>query len=126
VTNSYYFLNLLNGSNVRVTELSDCCGAIAENASYYNYASPFNGTVGVGVGTLATRPSTCTAGVGYWATDQGDWNSTAAGPDGQFYKCTSTNSWTLYYTPYAYPHPLRSGTQPQTPPSAPTNLRITP
>src|SRR5262249_1410402 len=34
--------------------------------------SPFNGTSGVGFGTLANRPSTCTPGVGYWATDQGN------------------------------------------------------
>src|ERR1019366_4836093 len=36
--------------------------------------SPFNGTSGVGFGTLANRPATCTPGVGYFATDQGNWN----------------------------------------------------
>jgi len=25
---------------------------------------------------------------------------------GQLYVCTSTNTWTLYYTPFVYPHPL--------------------
>jgi len=25
---------------------------------------------------------------------------------GTLYKCTATNTWTAYYTPYAYPHPL--------------------
>jgi len=26
---------------------------------------------------------------------------------GTLYKCTSANTWTAYYTPYTYPHPLR-------------------
>ena len=120
---SYYFLNTHNGANVRVTELSDCCGAIAENAQYFNHATPFNGTAGVGSGPLASRPATCTAGVGYWAVDQGEWNSLKAGPDGEFYTCTATNTWSLYYRPYPYPHPLRAGTQP---PAPPTNVRIIP
>ena len=28
---------------------------------------------------------------------------------GTLYKCTSTNKWEPYYTPYTYPHPLRVG-----------------
>jgi hypothetical protein len=77
--------------------------------------SPFNGTVGMGFGTLANRPTTCTTnpnepggGVGYWATDQGEWDSTHAGPDGRLYRCSETNVWTVHYTPYTYPHPLRT------------------
>ena len=79
---------------------------ITENVDYWNYNPSFNGVTGIGRGTLASRPATCTTGVGYWATDQGEWKSKNPGPDGQFYKCTSTNTWTLYYTPYTYPHPL--------------------
>lgn len=56
-------------------------------------------------GTLAARPSTCTAGYAYWATDQGNWNLSGSGGQGVLYKCTATNTWTLYYTPYAYPYP---------------------
>ncbi len=117
VSNSYYFLNTLNGANRAVTELSDCCSAIAENAEYWNYAPSFTGATGVGAGTLAARPATCTAGVGYWATDQGGWNT--LGASGVFYKCVSRNTWALAYTPLTYPHPLRGSAL-----AAPSNLRI--
>lgn len=72
-------------------------------------SSPFDGTAGTGFGTLARRPSTCTTGVGYWATDQGSWNTSGSGGQGLLYTCTSTNTWTLFYTPYSYPHPLIGG-----------------
>lgn len=69
-------------------------------------SSPFNGTTGMGFGTLANRPTTCTTstnesggGVGYFATDQG--------PQGTLYRCSATNTWTVQYTPYTYPHPLQ-------------------
>jgi hypothetical protein len=98
---------------------------IVNNQDYYTYTqtwngsaftgTAFDGTVGTGSGTLASRPSTCTTGVGYWATDQGTWNTTnTAGPvtaqignQGVLYTCISTNTWsTAPYTPYTYPHPL--------------------
>jgi hypothetical protein len=70
--------------------------------------SPFNGSTGMGFGSLANRPSTCTTnaseaggGVGYFAIDQGS--------QGTLYRCSSTNTWTAHYVPYAYPHPLVSG-----------------
>jgi hypothetical protein len=96
---------------------------ILSGRDYYRQASgvqvsptsPFNGTSGVGWGTLANRPTTCTAGVAYFATDQGSWNTSTSNPygvqqngaDGVLYKATATNTWTLYYTPYTYPHPLQ-------------------
>jgi hypothetical protein len=111
-------------------------GRVASDRDYYSAASgiqtsptsPFNGTSGTGWGTLANRPTPCTTGVGYFATDQGSWNRSTSNPygvqqngaDGVLYKCTATNTWTLYYTPYTYPHPLQS----ETVPSAPTNLRV--
>jgi hypothetical protein len=86
--------------------------------------SPFNGTSGDGHGTLANRPTTCTQGVGYWATDQGNWNQSGSGGQGELYICTATNVWTMKYEPYTYPHPLitggTSGTG-GTPPTAPTD-----
>jgi hypothetical protein len=126
---------------------------VAANRDYYNAvsasaqtssSSPFNGTTGVGFGTLANRPTTCTAtpqaadaghgGVGYWATDQGSWNKSGNGfGQGILYSCTATNTWTVAYTPYTYPHPLQGGggggsTPPPTPPptqppAPPSNLQ---
>lgn len=72
--------------------------------------SPFDGTSGIGHGTLANRPTTCSAGtnvdtedagmsgVGYWATDVKT-----------LYRCATTNTWVVHYRPYVYPHPLVSG-----------------
>lgn len=89
---------------------------IVGNRDIFTYTTGFNGTTGVGDGLLASRPATCTTGVGYFATDQGSWNSSAsnpygvnaAGADGVFYRCTSTDTWTSDWTPYAYPHPLQA------------------
>ena len=106
------------------------------NSDYYQWCNPssvsgctnFTGaatvgspsTGGVGSGTLAARPSTCTTGVAYWATDQGSWNTSGSGPQGELFKCTATNTWTLFYTPLTYPHPLVSGTTAPPPPPPPT------
>ena len=64
--------------------------------------SPFSGSSGVGFGTLANRPTTCTTnsaelggGVGYWATDTNT-----------LYRCAAANTWATHYQPYVYPHPL--------------------
>jgi hypothetical protein len=98
--------------------------------SVANGGGAFDGTVGVGSGTIASRPATCTTGVGWWATDQGSWDTTiAANTSGLFYKCTSTNTWTLFYTPYTYPHPLvTAGNSPQGVPShgLPVELQLAP
>jgi hypothetical protein len=96
---------------------------IVANRDYYAYKSSFNGTTGVGEGTLSQRPSSCTVGVGYWATDSGEWNANHSGADGQLFRCTATNTWSAWYTPYTYPHPLQGGVT-QSAPTAPTNLRI--
>ena len=100
-------------------------GSTAQTTS----SSPFSGTTGTGWGTLANRPTTCTAGAGgtyatsptgsygvaYFATDQN-------GGIGELYICTTTNTWTASYEPYTYPHPLVGGTpQALAPTGSPTS-----
>lgn len=96
---------------------------IVESRDYYTYRSSFNGTAGIGEGPLSARPATCTTGVMYWATDQGEWNARNAGPDGQMYRCVAANTWSLHYVPFAYPHPLQNGAS-MTSPAPPANVRI--
>ena len=96
---------------------------LVENRDYYQPQTSFDGSVGTGAGTLASRPGTCTPRVAYWASDQGAWNHSGSGGQGQLYICTAPNTWTLSYTPYTYPHPLISGTGS---PAAPSNLVATP
>lgn len=104
---AYFWDNLRSGSPVSIfidtVERNDL--HIQEERDVYFHDSTFDGTTGVGTGTIGSRPSTCTTGVAYWATDEGEWNGLQAGADGRLYKCTATNTWTLYYTPYSYPHP---------------------
>jgi hypothetical protein len=100
---------------------------IKPNRDYYDAVSasaqtsptsPFNGSSGMGFGTLANRPASCTTntaesggGVGYWATDTET-----------LYRCSATNIWTTHYRPYTYPHPLAQGSVALLP--APANLRV--
>lgn len=102
--------------------------------------SPFNGTTGMGFGTLANRPTTCSVGntdaaditlgvsaggVGYFATDQGSWNTSGNGRgSGVLYRCTGSNNWVAHYTPYTYPHPLVGGAAPSTPSRFNLNLNL--
>ena len=91
-----------------------------ENRDYYlelpnlNENASFNGTAGVGFGALSARPAACTPMVAYWATD----NNT-------LYQCGNGNSWSSYYTPFTYPHPLTQGTTQTQAPQAPTGLTAT-
>ncbi|MGA8022831.1 MAG: hypothetical protein WA361_05965 [Candidatus Acidiferrales bacterium] len=97
-----------DGSQTRILANRDYYAEVSQLAQS-SPTSPFNGTTGTGFGTLANRPTTCTPHVGYWATDQGDWNGSGSGGQGELYICTSTNSWTMSYEPYTYPHPLTAG-----------------
>lgn len=145
ISNTYLWNNRLNNSTINPAVMydqvrGDCTtgtlntlyqttdagtwGAycIDENTAYWQQRTgTFTGTGvaaqggGVGCGTLANRPGTCTTGVGYWATAQSCANTTnmvGVSPttpiSGTLYKCTATNTWTAYYQPYTYPHPLRS------------------
>jgi hypothetical protein len=98
-------------------------GAIAlrNDIDYFNYNLSFGertagNSSGVGCGTLAARPATCTTGIAYWATSQSCSdiaNYVGKAPttpiSGTLYRCSTTDTWSAYYTPYTYPHPLRGG-----------------
>jgi hypothetical protein len=132
---SYIWSNTINGgavsyassSTLRVIRSRDFYVENPNQVAQSSLTAPFDGTntLGIGHGTLGNRATNCTTGVGYWATDQGSWNQSGSGGQGQLYICTATNTWTLYYTPYTYPHPLIGGNAPGTP-NPPTNLQAAP
>lgn len=91
---------------------------IKANRDFFAEAG-FDDTAGVSTGTkqqmLASTPSL--RNVGWWVTDEGEWNSkNGAAPDGQLYAWDGAQ-WQLKYRPFTYPHPLRGG-------GAPSNVRI--
>lgn len=129
----YVWLNTTGSSamSITVNNQGDVQSKIFPNREFFCDAGHSGCANGVRAGTIATRPGTCTTGQAYWATNEGEWNSVDNGADGRLYKCTATNTWALYYTPYAYPHPWTTGGAgggggggDLTPPSAPMNLRI--
>lgn len=138
INNSYVFQNRVSATGAFIAQTNsggdDCGGVVVENTTFWLSKTSFTGAVGVGAGTLTARPATCTTGVGYWATNQSTTNLTGmvgANPStpisGTLYKCTSTNTWTAYYTPLAYPHPLRALASTDNPPGAPAppqNIRL--
>jgi hypothetical protein len=86
-----------NDHSINSDSNSPCVGGmIVLNRDYY---TPSSGT---------SLPATCIVNQAYWKTDEGgNWNTTnGSANDGKLYKCTATNTWTAYYTPYTYPHPL--------------------
>lgn len=107
VQDTYIWNNIKNSINVTPTYpegYGDVSPWIVLNRDYWMPS----------YGTEAARPSTCTTGANYGATDSG-----------KLWKCTATNTWTLDYTPYTYPHPLRNETASDTtPPAAPSGLAV--
>ena len=128
---AYIWSNIQNGANIPVYIHNNNEAWIQPDRDYYEHDDSFDGTSGVGCGTLANRPATCTTGVGYWATDQSCTDLTGmVGKDpetpieGTLYKCTATDTWTSYYTPYTYPHPLRTEASDIVAPAAPSGLAV--
>jgi hypothetical protein len=125
VNGSYYWGNRkdLNGSLITAYIMTDCSqcyeNGLAENVDFWQDAASFNGTSGVGCGTLANRPTTCTPGVAYWATNQSCTDLTgmvgahpATPISGTLYKCIAANTWDSGSSPLPYPHPLVTGEDP--------------
>jgi hypothetical protein len=120
----YVWANTLNAAQADTIWQGD---VTVENTDVFNQDATFDGTTGIGVDEIGSRPATCTTGVAYWATNEGSWNTETTaihanhgsnhseGADGKLYICTATNTWTAKYgvstsgEPYAYPHPLRAG-----------------
>ncbi len=103
VSSSYYWNNLDEGTliPIHISQTVDYGGEIGPVPQFdkdcWKQLDSFNGTTGMGVSPLSFRPATCTVGVGYWANDTKT-----------LYKCNATDTWIAYYTPYIYPHPLRT------------------
>jgi hypothetical protein len=115
---AYWWDETLTGPNIGAPYADSGGNNEQQNRDWYIQAgstaqtsptSPFNGSTGTGWGTLANRPTTCTAGPGgtYYTSPTGSYGvayfDTGAN---QLYVCTATNTWTAVYTPYTYPHPL--------------------
>jgi hypothetical protein len=117
IKNTFYFNNMLGGS-VRLPSFtnggnSGSCGSGGETAYLVlnrDYWTP-------SYGLASARPATCTAnGNTYYGATDTD----------VIYKCTTTNTWTIFFSPYTYPHPLRSGgsSSDVTPPLPPAGLSV--
>lgn len=116
-----YIWNNRRGETISAVYIHSGAGAwIVANRDYFNEASTFDGTAGVGCGT--ELPATCVyddtygVGVGFYVAGDGETCGTiddyvgtshTKSFSGKLYRCTADDTWTEYYTPYTYPHPLR-------------------
>jgi hypothetical protein len=133
----YAWGNTLTGAGVQAI-IGNRIPVLTDNVDYYQQfgalgePGTFNGTAGVGQGSSAPSVAqpTCTPGAtslpagtvwlgvpisGKWGP--GYWNTSS----NTLYICTATDTWTAYYKPYTYPHPLTQSTAAAAP-APPTGL----
>jgi hypothetical protein len=129
VSNTYYWNNrhnstLITSHNIYNNDGGHDCVRDYDIALGVDFFTDYTGG-GMSKGTLAARPeSGSIVGEGYWATNQScsTVSDDSCGPNpttpifGTLY-IWDGYKWVNSYTPYAYPHPLRS-------PSPPQRLRI--
>jgi hypothetical protein len=105
VSDSYSWGNMRNGATLFVgnpyidgtVDYGGTTGLVPqENREFWREQGAFDGTTGVGVGVMASRPAAAREGVGYWATDVRI-----------LFRGTAAGAWEAYYVPFTYPHPLR-------------------
>jgi hypothetical protein len=97
---------------------------VKADRDYFYTAASFDGSSGVGCGTLANRPASASKiGVAYWATNQScSVIDDYVGVDptlpisGTLYVWNGSG-WEKHFTPYTYPHPRRK-------PEKPTNVEL--
>jgi len=142
IQNTYVWNNFGNDVNQSMTKRLDYCAdasiagpyIITENVDYWNFnTSTLDGSTQRGINCGSAEPaSSCSTGDGYWRTAASPCStppSTMADMKaytqaGTFYKCTAPGTWTQYYAPYTYPHPLRNEGD-NIPPAAPSHLSVT-
>ena len=111
---------------------------LVENREFFNHNVSYNGTTERGVYCGASLPAACTTGDGAWIPTDLDTmpcssvsaNNIGASPSvpitGTLYRCTATDTWTAWYQPYSYPHPLRGGTSYTQTPNSGTGFSFSP
>lgn len=117
-TNSYYWnirenTTLMTSPVVTSNQQEDTYD-LAQDTDFWIHNTIYNGTTEIGVGCDSSLPANCTVGDGFWVTTQScdsiSDSNIGVNPttpiSGTLYKCTSTDTWTEYYTPFTYPHPL--------------------